>query len=70
MHRNAEIWEKRHERLEALRRQAFANFEQASRAPGMALVVLQRRIDWTARYDALERRVFEALSIAKGWRRA
>jgi hypothetical protein len=70
MHRNAEIWEKRHERLETVRAQALANFACAVRSPTSALVVLQRQIDWTARYDAIERRVWNALCVAKGWRKA
>lgn len=72
MHRNAEIWEKRHERLEALFASAHRNYRQASQgAEAQTLPGLRRAFaDWKWRYDALEARVWHALCVAKGWRKA
>jgi hypothetical protein len=70
MHRNAEIWEKRHERLEAVLFAHSRNVGQARRSPLRSAASEENRVAWQKRHDALERRVFQALSVAKGWRKA
>lgn len=70
--RNSEIWEKSHERLEALFSSAHRSYRQASQmVERQTLPTLLRNFaDWKWRYDALERRVWHALCVAKGWRKA
>lgn len=70
MHRNAEIWGKRHERLEALFLAKSEHFGQARRSPLWDDQCEAARDAWRKRYDALEYRVWRALSVAKGWRKA
>lgn len=70
MHRNAEIWERRYDRLEAVFKAKAEHFEHARRSPSWNLEAEARRDAWRKRYNAIERRVWHALCVAKGWRRA
>lgn len=73
MHRNAEIWEKRHERLEDLRVAMNRQFGMAADAPLSGLERGALRTGWESwlkRFSRIERRVWRALCAAKGWRKA
>jgi hypothetical protein len=69
MHRNAEIWETRHARLEAVFQAKCQQFAQGRKSPSWNFLCEERRNAWRARYDELERRVWHALCVAKGWRK-
>lgn len=69
MHRNVAIWENRRERLEAVLLRQGENFRQARRSPYWNEASEARRDAWRKRYDAVERRVWLALCVAKGWRK-
>jgi hypothetical protein len=70
MHRNVEIWEKRHERLEAIFLARSRHFMEARTSSDWSAASDANRDAWRARYDALERRIWRALCVAKGWRKA
>lgn len=73
MHRNAEIWEKREARLSAIALKAATNLRQASmgaRGIDGRDAIRQRREEWEARFNPIAKRVWNALCVAKGWRRA
>lgn len=74
MHRNAEIWEKRNETMEAISRRMTRHFQQAeagARDHDELDAVIQRREDWyKRRYAPLAKRVWHDLCVAKGWRMA
>lgn len=71
MHRNTEIWEKRHARLGEIEQR---NTEQLGMALSAAFGDDAARIrkaasEWAERFNAVERRVWNALCVAKGWRK-
>lgn len=70
MHRNAEIWAARHRRLEEACSRKKRQFAQARNSPSWSFLCGERSDAWLERYDALERRVWHALCIANGWRKA
>jgi hypothetical protein len=72
-HRNAEIWAERHRRLEALKEERLRHFADAKRGAfdeTQAELVSLSKAAYLARYHVIERRVWHALNVAKGWRRA
>ena len=71
MHRNAEIWEKRHERLGLLRDVTRDHFAMAQKARWFDTAAIANRwSQWLERFSRIERRVWNALCVAKGWRKA
>ena len=64
MHRNAEIWEKRHERLEAVFQATAEHFGQARRSPLWNREAEAKRDAWRKRMTP-----WNALCVAKGWRK-
>jgi hypothetical protein len=71
MHRNAEIWEKRHERLGLLKAKAREHFAMAQKARGFDTAAMANGwSQWLERWVRLELRVWHALCVAKGWRKA
>jgi hypothetical protein len=72
-HRNAEIWAERHRRLEAIHARALASLAMAALgakdAEERRMVVIRREVV-NARIDAIERRVWRALCVAEGRRKA
>ena len=73
MHRNAEIWEKRHERLEAVKRAFNRNADMAysgARDSDTRADVERQHGRWVMRWTEVEARVWHALCVAKGWRKA
>lgn len=71
-HRNVEIWRKRHERLENARDQNLSDFKMAKRGAigGDAVRISQAQRRWLERWIRVERRVWHALCVAEGWRKA
>lgn len=71
MHRNAEIWEKRHARLEAIHDRRMADFVAAvDVAVGQDRHRIARaKREWFERWAQTEKRVWHALCAAKGWRK-
>lgn len=71
MHRNAEIWSERLARLEARRTRAAYNFRHAEDGanPEQRKALIEQRAMVFARFESLERRVWNALCVAKGWRK-
>jgi hypothetical protein len=72
-HRNAEIWEKRHERLESLSDAFIRHVDMAYTAAttdALRAQIARRRRDWMTRWAGIEKRVWNALCVAKGWRKA
>lgn len=72
MHRNAEIWEKRHERVTKIGRHAEEQLRQASIGAMNtedATAVAVRRTVVLERCRDVESRVWNALCVAKGWRK-
>lgn len=70
MHRNVEIWKKRHERLMRMNETARQQLAHASASPhwgqkGKAVAAM-----WVAKFNRVESRVWHALCVAKGWRKA
>lgn len=70
MHRNAEIWEKRHERLERMEEAARRHFAHASMSPHWGEKGKAVRAMWYGKWGRVEKRVWNALCVAKGWRKA
>ena len=70
MHRNAEIWEKRHGRLLRLNEAMRHHFGQAAQSPHWGEKSKAVAAAWLAKYNRVERRVWNALCVAKGWRKA
>lgn len=73
MHRNAEILEKRHERLTSIMVRAVEALRQAALGAQdgeQRRAVQIRRALVVERIEEVERRVWHALCVAKGWRKA
>jgi hypothetical protein len=71
-HRNAEIWEKRHERVQAMRTAHHRHVNMAwEGAPDDDAKERIRHTQqrWLSRWDAVSQRAWHALCVAKGWRK-
>lgn len=72
-HRNVEIWRKRHKRLEEIHVRALEGLrmaEEAAQDDEQRRNIVIRREVVNHRIDAIERRLWTALCVAEGWRKA
>lgn len=73
MHRNAEIWEKRHERLEVISEAFIRHVDMAyavAETDARRAQISRHRKDWMTKWGRIEKGVWNALCVSKGWRKA